>query len=287
MITHDVELLHDARAELAEGPVWLPDRNVVAWVDILRGSIWMTDLEGSTSLAYRLDRPVGSIAVADDGALVAATPFGLEHLSPSPVRLATLPHDTSVLRMNDGKCDPVGRFVGGTMGWPEPVPRAGSLWSFEAGSVRRLLSDVTISNGLCWSADGATMFYIDTPTQQIDAFDYDLSTGDLFDRRSVVRVDAELGAPDGMTIDEEGGLWVALWGGGAVHRYDNGELSHRVEVPTPYVTCPTFAGSDLDRLVVTTAARPFTSEPPRGAGALFVASAGVRGQPSSQYRLHR
>ena len=164
--------------------------------------------------------------------------------------------------MNDGKADPAGRFVGGTMGDPTPRPRAASLWSFGSGDPVALVSGVTISNGLAWSADGSTLFYIDTPTRRVDAFDYDVRLGSVANRRPVITLPPGAGDPDGLCIDVDGGLWVALWGGSAVHRYVDGSLDAVIEVPTPYVTCPVFAGRELDELVITTAAEPFGRDGP-------------------------
>jgi len=136
----------------------------------------------------------------------------------------------------------------------------------------KLLDDVTISNGLCWSSDGSTLFYIDTPTQRIDAFDYDLETGRISKRRTIVRIPEEVGSPDGMTIDDDDGLWVAMWGGSAVHHYVDGRLESVISVPTPHVTCPAFVGG---RLVITTAKEPCPDDPI--AGHIFIADTGIGG----------
>lgn len=272
-----------AGAVLAEGPIWLDDRGLVAWTDIPSGTITAATLDGATEPIATFDEPVGAIALATDGRLIAATPDGL-HLLDGTL-LAELPEAGADLRMNDGKPDPVGRFVGGTMGRPSPRPGAGALWSFDERGARALVRDVTISNGLCWSADGATMFYIDTPTQRIDAFDYDIATGEVSERRTVVTIDGDDGAPDGLTIDRDGGLWVALWGGSCVRRYEGRRLTEQIDVPTPYVTCPVFAGPELDVLVVTTAAEPFGAAQPPGAGDLYRCAPGVRGRAAHRYRV--
>src|SRR5262249_10956747 len=138
--------------------------------------------------------------------------------------------------------------------------------------------------------DGATLYFIDSPTRRVDAFSYDLATGGVANQRSVFEIaDADV-EPDGMCIDAEGGLWVALWGGGAVHRYIGGRLAATIELPTPYVTCPTFAGPELDELVITTASKPFADkggEIPDGAGDLYTARPGVRGVPANLVSLDR
>ena len=146
---------------------------------------------------------------------------------------------------------------------------------------------MTISNGLAWSHDGATMYYIDSPTQRIDAFSYAPATGEIADRRTVVEVPAELGTPDGMTIDADGGLWIALWGGGAVHRYVDGRLDRVITLPVSQPTSCAFGGPDLDELYVTSAWKGLSPEVRRAqplAGALFRLRPGVRGIPPSVFQ---
>ncbi|MFF3441443.1 SMP-30/gluconolactonase/LRE family protein [Streptosporangium sp. NPDC002721] len=180
------------------------------------------------------------------------------------------------VRMNEGGCDPQGRFYAGSMAW-DAAPGRGGLFRLDAdGRVRAVLADVTISNGLAWSPDGGTAYYVDTPTGRVDAFDHDARDG-LSNRRTAVVVDPAHGSPDGLTVDAEGGLWVALWGGGAVHRYTpGGRLDERIEVPAGQVTACAFGGDALDELYVTTS-RFGLAEPEPAAGALFRARPGVRG----------
>jgi sugar lactone lactonase YvrE len=213
--------------------------------------------------------------------LVAACASGLRRVRADGTHeaLVALPRRAPDLRMNDGKADPVGRFVGGTMTLEEPRPGAGSLWSFAAGGATELRDGLTIPNGLAWSADGTTLFHIDTPTRRIDAFDYDVASGAIARQRTIVEIPEGAGDPDGMCIDADGALWVALWGGSTVHRYVDGALDTVVEVPTPYVTCPAFMGADLDELVITTASEPFGRDVPAGAGDLYAVVPGVRGAP--------
>jgi sugar lactone lactonase YvrE len=269
------DLLLDAGAELGEGPVWDGDRAEVLWVDILVGEVHATTLDGGDRVITRTSEPVGAVALGPRGRIVLSTPKGLVREDGS--ELSPLPHQPPNLRMNDGKPDPAGRFVGGTMTLGDARRAAGSLWSFDgSGGPVELITGATIPNGLAWSDDGGTMYWIDTPTQRIDAFDYDLETGGVSERRAWVEIAPELGSPDGMCIDSEGALWVALWGGFAVHRYADAKLDHVIEIPTPLVTCPTFVGPDLDLLVVTTASVDF-DDPPDGAGDVYIASPGIEG----------
>ncbi|HIG25563.1 MAG TPA: SMP-30/gluconolactonase/LRE family protein [Acidimicrobiia bacterium] len=269
------ERLLAAGAELAEGPVWDTQAQEVVWVDVLAGQINRLSLSGQVGSPTQMSTSVGALAFTATNSWLAATPDGLCRLDDRSL-VVGLPLQAPDLRMNDGKVDPQGRFVGGTMTTGRPRKGAGSLWSFGGAGVRMLVDGVTISNGLAWSADGCTMFYVDTPTQRIDAFDYDPSSGVVANRRPWAHIPSEMGAPDGMCIDVEGGLWVALWGGSAVVRLIDGTVTERIEVPTPQVTCPAFVGPKLDQLVITTAA--IGLDPcPEGAGDLYICTPGVAG----------
>jgi sugar lactone lactonase YvrE len=284
-----VDVLVAAGAELAEGPLWLDETGEVAWVDILRGHVHWTALESGDDTFVEVGEPVSALAMTTGGELVGATPHGLRLIAPAAGHplVAALPGDRNDLRMNDGKVDPRGRFVGGTVTMGEPQTHAGALWSFDGPGARRLLDGVTISNGLCWSADGSTLFYIDTPTQRVDAFDYDAATGDISNRRPVIEIDPAEGSPDGMCGDSDGGLWIALWGGGRVSRYVDGRIDEVIEVPTPYVTSVAFCGTELDRLVITSAAQPYGTSCPPGAGHVYRTVPGVSGRASARYQLVR
>jgi sugar lactone lactonase YvrE len=279
------ETLLAVRSGLAEGPVWLEQSERLAFVDILEGRVVIATLEGSIEEVITLSEPVGAVCPTTSGELVVATPSGLRLVVDDFPLVAALPGRRPQLRMNDGKADAFGRFVGGTMTMGTPQPGAGSLWSFDGDQVTELVSEVTISNGLCWSVDGATMYYIDTPTQRVDVFDYDAHSGFVSNRRTLLTIDSEDGSPDGMTIDVEGGIWVALWGGGQVRRYLHGQLDEVVKLTTPFVTCPAFAGTNFDHLVITTASEPFGDSPPPGAGDVYVTRPGIRGMAPLPFRL--
>ncbi len=145
-----------------------------------------------------------------------------------------------------------------------------------------VLAGVTVSNGLAWSLDGRTMYYVDTPTQRIDAFSYLAPTGGIGDRHPEIHIAPKAGAPDGMTIDAEGGLWIGLWGGGAVHRYLNGRLERVIRLPVSQPTSCCFGGEGLDELYVTSAREGLSARQRRAeplAGALFRVRPGPLGIP--------
>ena len=157
------------------------------------------------------------------------------------------------MRSNDGACDAAGRFWIGTMAL-DLTPGAGALYCYD-GKLRRVLDGVTLSNGLGWTRDDTQMYYIDSTEQRVDVFDFELASGQLDKRRPFVSIDRSDGIPDGLTVDHEGGVWVALYGGSCVRRYDErGRLDAVVEVPAENVTSCCFGGDDGRSLFVTTAA---------------------------------
>ena len=273
------------RALLAESPVWDASAESLLWVDILRGEVHLLDPEtGDTTLAT-LDMPVGAVAPRAGGGqvLAAATSFWL--LDADQARRI---HDVSDrgVRMNDGKCDPGGRFWAGTM-TADRRPGAALYCLDPQREVRQLLDDVALSNGLGWSPDAATMYYVDTPTRRVDAFTFDAATGDLADRRVFVDLSAAEGNPDGLTVDCAGGVWVAMAKGGAVRRYTVASvLDMVVELPVRKVTSCTFGGPDLEDLYITTSAEGLSGEELAAqpqAGLLFRCRPGVTGLPAHLY----
>jgi sugar lactone lactonase YvrE len=275
------ERVTDAVAYHAEGPVWSPRWGGLRWVDMLAGDVLALAADGSVER-----RHVGSICAAvrprrQGGAVFGVERgFALEEPDGALTVLDELWTDESV-RMNEGACDPDGRFYCGSMAY-DKRPGAGALYRLDADrSVRVAIGDVTISNGLEWSPDGTLAYYNDTDTFRVDVFDYDRDAG-LKRRRPF----AETGAarPDGLTVDAEGGVWVALSNGGAVRRYTpDGVLDAVVELPVTKVTACTFGGADLDELFITTSREGLEpgDEPP--AGSLFRATVGIGGLPVREF----
>ncbi len=270
-------------AEHGEGPVWDADAGVLRWVDMLAGDVLTLDRTGAVAR-----RHVGDVAAAfrprRAGGMVVAVERGFVVVDAEgrvgPVHEAFT--DTGV-RMNDGGCDPAGRFFCGSMAY-DAAPGRGALYRFDPdGTVTRVLTGLTISNGLAWTPDGSLAYYVDTGTGRVDVFDYAVGPATLSDRRPVVHVDPERGQPDGLAVDAEGGIWVALWQGGAVHRYTpDGRLDAVLELPARQVTACAFGGPDRDRLFVTTSRLDLPDAEP-AAGALFVADVGVRGAPVATF----
>jgi sugar lactone lactonase YvrE len=274
------------RVEHAEGPFWDGDR--FGWVDIMAGRLWVAGFDGVTLTdprSYDVGRPLGAAAPRSGGGwiLAAGTAFLTLEEDGTVTPLTDELADPSLVRMNDGKCDPAGRFWAGTMDYEESRPTA-SLYVFD-GTVRTVLGGVTISNGLGWSPDRHTMYYIDTPTGRVDVFDYDETSGEVSGRRPFVEVEG--GHPDGMTVDDEGFLWVALWGGGAVRRYDPyGRPAGIVHLPVTNVTSCCFGGPGGTTLFVTTSQQGLSPERKAAepdAGRIFRVEPGVSGPPANRF----
>jgi sugar lactone lactonase YvrE len=285
------DLVVDARATLGEGPVWHPRKQQISWVDIEQGQLHIHELSGEPDHVYTIGCRVGAAVWRRSGGMVLATESGWISFDLQAGRGEKLADPESHLpnnRFNDGKCDPYGRFWAGTMSMRRE-PRAGSLYVLEADhGVRRVLDQVTTSNGLDWSPDQSTMYYIDTPTMQVAAFDYDGPSGTIANRRTVVQFPAGVGRPDGMTVDAEGKLWIAHWDGGRVTRWDprSGRLLDTVHLPVSRVTSCAFGGSWLDELYITTARHGLDEATLAGephAGGLFAVCPGATGLPAHEF----
>jgi sugar lactone lactonase YvrE len=265
-----VEIAVRANAKLAEGPRWDAAARRLLWVDIEGCELHV--LESGEDRAIGLDAMVGAAAPTSSGAVLVALAdrLALVDLADESVRtLVRLPHGPA-LRSNDGACDAAGRFWIGTMALDE-TPGAGALYRYD-GSLERVLDEVTLSNGIGWTRDATRMYYIDSPVQRVDLFDFELASGRVDDRRPFVSIDESDGIPDGLTVDDEGGVWVALYGGSCVHRYDeSGQLDAVLEVPAKNVTSCCFGGDDGRSLFVTTAAPD---------GNVYVTQPGVSGPPT-------
>jgi len=250
-----VELLFDAKATLGEGPVWDARTQTLFWLDILEKRVY-----AESALFLELDGFVGCLAPRQQGGLILAVSerrLSFRTLQPASVKttlLSSLKNEPSNNRFNDGKCDPRGRFLAGTMNLNESDP-TGSLYSFDGTSITKLLGNITISNGMTWSPDYRTFYYIDTPTREVQAFDYDLDTGALANPRPAVRLPESLGWPDGMTSDVRGNLWIAMWGGAQVTKWDpaTGLLLEQIPVPAKNVSSCVFGGKNLNELYITSA----------------------------------
>lgn len=292
METFVAELVLDARAVTAEGPVWLQDAKRLCWLDIPQEEVHFFSPHSGGDEVIRVGQPVGAVAPRIGTGLIAAARdgFGLLDLENGTLTMiADVETDRVGNRMNDGKCDRRGRFWAGTMALdPVSAPKAGSLYRLDPdGTVSRILTDVGVSNGLGWSADDRTMYYIDSFAFGVHAFDFDPASGAVSGRRPLIEIPFDRShptVPDGMTVDAEGYLWVAVWGASEVRRYaPDGTPVARIELPVTQVTSCTFGGDDLGDLYITTGSHNMSQEQLASqphAGGLFRCRPGVSGAPA-------
>ncbi|PPK93423.1 sugar lactone lactonase YvrE [Kineococcus xinjiangensis] len=278
--------LTDPVAYHAEGPCWSPQWGGLRWVDMLAGDVLSLGADGSVSREH-----VGDVAAVvrprtGGGAVIAVERgFALQEPDGSLRTLPELWAADAGLRMNEGGCDPDGRLYVGCMAYDQAEERGdgrGTVYRLDPdGTVGVAWSGVTISNGLGFSPDGSRAYYVDTPTGRIDVLDYDSAAG-LTGRRPFAQVNDDGSShPDGLVVDSEGYVWVALFGGGGVRRYaPDGTLDGVVEVPgASQVTAVTFGGEDLDQLFITTSRENLPDDAEPVAGSLFTFRPGVRGLP--------
>lgn len=284
----NLDLVYETRAALGEGPVWDDRRHVLYWLDITNRIVHIFDPSTQVNRRISINQPAGCLAPTAGGDLLLGMEkgFGILNLESKAVRSLIDPEGhLPSNRFNDGKCDRQGRFWAGTMSM-EKTEGAGSLYClFPDMTFRTMISGVTTSNGMAWTGDQTTYYYIDTPTLKVEAFDYNPETADISRRRTAVNIPSGQGKPDGMTIDEEDMLWIAHYGGGRVTRWEpaTGKLIATLELPAPNVTSCTFGGLHLDELYITTARQGLTEEElakhPKS-GSLFRAEVGVKGTPA-------
>jgi sugar lactone lactonase YvrE len=280
--TSRAELIVDARCELGEAPLWDHRQETVVWVDILSGALhsWSPAMQRHEVL-YCVDEPVGTVALHEDGYLLATVTSLIVRRPEGTIRwLGAVAGELPGHRFNDGAVDPQGRFLAGTVGPTEDTP-TGRLHRLEHdGTTTVLLDGLTLSNGIDFTADGRTMYLIDSPTRSVQIFDY----GDTLSRRASLAVTGGEELPDGMCVDAEEHLWVAYFEGRRLVRYTpDGSIELVVELPVSQVTSCCFGDALLDTLYISTARENFTAqrciaEPT--AGGLFRARTGHQGRRS-------
>lgn len=291
MTPFSVDVAFAIPSELGEGALWDVRQQLLYWVDIVGNKIYAYNPRNKSNLAYDVGQSVGTVVLSEDDQILLGLRNGIASLNPNTgtVTVLTDPEsDKPHTRLNDGKCDPQGRFWVGSI--CERAPHNdGGLYCLDADlTVTQKLFGIQCSNGLVWTRDARTFYYIDTPTREIWGFCFDAATASLSEKRVVATVPQELGFPDGMTIDEDDHLWVALWEGGRVLRIDpsNGRIELEIPVPARNVTSVAFGGEALDELYITTASVGMSPEQqaefPK-AGSLFRVKLPYRGVPTRRF----
>lgn len=286
-----LKLVVDAKVVLGEGPSWEAGSKKLYWVDIVGKQLHIYDPVADKDEAIDVGQMVGAVVPRRSGGVVLALQNGFHTYDFETKRLTPIGDpeaDQPDNRFNDGKCDAAGRFWAGTMSLDDS-PGRGALYCLDTDlTIRKVLSNVTCSNGIAWNPDNTVMYYVDSPTKQVVAHDFDLATGQLSNPRVVVQLSKEDGVPDGMTSDEEGMLWVAVWGGWRIGRYNpqTGEQLESIEVPAAHTTSCVFTGDGLDELYITSARigvkeEELAKQP--NAGGLFSVKTSVKGMPTHSF----
>jgi len=284
----------DHCSALGEGPLWDERTNSILWVDILNSKVLSLEINTQKILHSIVGDQISAIAKREQGGYIAAARDGIGYLDLENNNfkyLAELEKELTFNRFNDGKCDPLGRFWAGTMNEVDANCQDGKLYALTAqNTVKILVSDVGCSNGLAWSLDHSTLYYIDSICNHVVAFDYDMHLNAISNKRVVITIPTADGIPDGMTIDQDGMLWIACWNGWQVCRYNpiDGNLLARIELPVSQVSSCAFGGSDYSQLYITTASvglkdKDLAKQPL--AGSLFVVDAcGTKGFASVSFK---
>jgi sugar lactone lactonase YvrE len=294
VVRYDPVPVTAARAYLGESPRWDARWSQLLWVDIEAGRLFReevgADLELRRVRTYEVGLPVGSYAPIEGAAgWILAAGGGFAYLqSDGTVTLLDQPDGGKNNRMNDAVCDPQGRFWGGTIAH-DLSPGAGTLYRLDRdGTICAMANDLTCSNGIGWTPDGTTMYLVDSTPRVLYTFDFDGRTGDIDNQQVVLQLEGNEGVPDGLIVDDEGCLWIGVYGGWEVRRYTPDlRLLERIRLPVRQVTACCFGGADRRTLFVTTARENFTEADAAAqplAGAVFAAPTSVRGPPAQPYR---
>lgn len=280
----NAKLIFDARARLGECPVWDAKTQSLYWLDILQKKMYVDN-----ELFAEFDDLVGCFALCKNGHFILGKRASFIDFEPATGKETVLYSLNESLdnRINDGKCDPLGRFIAGTMDMKE-TNASGTLYSFDNHNIRALFNNVTISNGMAWSPDYKTFYYIDTPTREIKAFEYDVKTGEIANPRVAIRIPKLYGWPDGMTSDAQGNLWIVLWGGSQITKWNprKGELLEKISVPVLQPSSCVFGGENMNELFITSARKELSEvdlEKYPLSGGLFKIETDVEGMPMFEF----
>lgn len=284
----EVELVLDCKNQLGEGPMWSVQEQVLYWVDIMGEAVQRYDPQTGDYTRYNIGQMVGTVVLRQSGGFVLALHHGLAFWDPEGglQPIVDPEPDKPDSRFNDGAVDRQGRFWAGTMDMSEDQKPVSALYRLDPDlTVQTMATNIYISNGLGWSPDNTIMYYVDTPRRVIWAYDFDPATGAIANRRDFVTVpEDDPGGPDGLTVDSEGFIWLARWGGWKVSRFDPaGQLEREVKVPAARVTSVMFGGPDLTELYITCARMDFDEATEPHAGGLFRLQTSIKGLPEPAF----
>lgn len=283
------EPVFDGVCDLGEGPLWSQRDRALYWVDVTGRTVWRHDIGTGKTVSHSVSGMPGSIAPRESGGIIAAfrTGLALVDLDTGEESKLPAPIDFGIERFNDGKCDRRGRFFAGTMDKTIAAP-IGGLYRVDPDlTVTKVAGDIQLSNGLAWSPDNKTLYHNESRPGYVYAYDYDIETGTVQNRRIHIDFAAASRHPDGSTIDAEGCLWIAEVGDWSIGRYDpDGKRMGGIKVPTQRVTSVMFGGDDLSTLYITSMRYNLSPEQLSGqplAGRVFAAQPGVKGIPEIDF----
>lgn len=286
----DVQVYIQSKAELGESPVWDAKKDRLLWVDISLKRLHLYDYDKKIEKQYQFDDEVGNVFLDEDEDILLALGDQIIKYNLKTSKLTDyFSLENKAVRFNDGKCDSDGRVYIGTTSNTGEMGTC-HLYCIENEKVySEKESNISISNGLGWSPDNSKMYYIDSPTRQIWSYDYDLSTGTMDNKRVIINFSEEDGVPDGMTVDSNGCLWVAHWGGAKVSVWNPStyECKKEIPIPAPHVTSCTFGGANMNELFITTARVDLTKEELENyplSGSVFRYKASVTGLPTNRFK---
>lgn len=284
--------LNNPKSILGEGAIWSSFHNAFFYIDIEGKKVCKIDLISKITKEQQLHEKIGTVVLTEDGRLI----LGLENSisifdfdTNKLQELVKLEPEIPTNRSNDGKCDASGKLWIGTMNH-EAKGKAGTLYRFDSTEIIKKIKNRKVSNGICWSIDNTKMYYIDSYDYNIKKYDFDLDSGTITNESIIVEMNNPAFTPDGMTIDFQGMLWVAMWGEGCVNRYDpnSGELLGKVIVNAPNVSSCAFGGTNMTQLLITTASTAltplqFTNFPE--SGTLFLVDLEIKGMEMNQFKF--
>ena len=291
----NIECVVDAKAALGEGPLWDPRDQVLWWLDIKGRAIHRFDPTTGEDRVWKASEDIGCVAVRERGGLIVALQSGLYFFDPHSGQFDFIfdpeedrPNRTEN-RFNDGKPDRQGRFWPGSMYEGDNPTPSGALYRLDPDlTCRRMVSDITCSNGLAWSPDSRVMYYADSPAQRVWAWDFDPVAGEIDNRRTFIDTVLYQSAPDGATVDVDGTYWLTLPEADKVASFDpDGKVVRVIDMPAHHPTCAMFGGAELDILYITTATmfRPAADLAKKPlTGGLFAMDVGVKGLPEAHFK---
>jgi sugar lactone lactonase YvrE len=286
LLNMNITPLCNHRSMLGEGPVWDAANHTILWVDIMGCAIHELNMKSNALRSISTPSMIGSFALCTDGNILAAMQDGFIFIDRITGAVSPLSDPEAAFpdnRFNDGKTDPAGRFWAGSMSL-SGEKGTGNLYMVDQQlNVKKQIENVSISNGLCWSLDQRSFYYIDTPTMEVVCYDYDNQTGEITNKTTVITIPAKEGYPDGMTIDSEGMLWIAHWEGWQVARWDpsTGNKIDSIHLPVSLVTSICFGGENMDDMFITSARVGLTdeqlAEEPLAGSSFIISKTGFKG----------